>query len=76
MKLLLFFVGRIKLLHKLTYSKTMKSDIVVAFFSLIISLFIAYLSLNSIVGSSIDLYDIFLFLWYILIILLIIINII
>lgn len=68
MKIIIFFLNRVKIVHKLLYSKTMKSDIVVAFFGLLLSLFVAYLTLNSIVGSSIDIYDLCVVFWYIFII--------
>lgn len=64
MKILIFFLKRQKLTHKLTYSKTMKSDVVVALFALIISLFIGYLALSSLGGSSVDMYDLFVLYWY------------
>lgn len=64
MRVIIFFLKRQKLTHKLTYSKTMKSDVVVALFASIISLFVGYLALNSIGGSSVDLYDIFIVFWY------------
>lgn len=64
MRILIFFLKRQKLTHKLTYSKTMKSDIVVALFALIISLFIGYLALSSLGGSSVDMYDLFVLYWY------------
>jgi uncharacterized protein YacL len=61
MKIIIFFLNRVKVVHKLLYSKTMKSDVIVAFVGLLLSLFVAYLSLNSIVGSSIDIYDLCIF---------------
>lgn len=68
MKIIIFFLNRVKVVHKLLYSKTMKSDIIVAFVGLLLSLFVAYLSLNSIIGSSIDIYDLCIFFWYVIII--------
>lgn len=68
MKIIIFFLNRVKVVHKLLYSKTMKSDVIVAFVGLLLSLFVAYLSLNSIVGSSIDIYDLCIFFWYVIII--------
>lgn len=67
MKIIIFFLNRVKVVHKLLYSKTMKSDIIVAFVGLLLSLFVAYLSLNSIIGSSIDIYDLCIFFWYVII---------
>jgi uncharacterized membrane protein len=67
MKILIFFLKRQKLTHKLVYSKTMKSDFFVAILAIIISLFVGYLALNSVGGSSVNIYDLFVYFWYFLI---------
>ncbi len=54
---IIFFLKKIKTNHKLYYSKTMKSDAVSAVLAVLLSLFVGYIALNSLGGSSIDLYD-------------------
>lgn len=50
--------------NKLKYSKTIKVDFFSAFFGLALSIIAAYLSLASVGGSSVDLYDCLVFNWY------------
>jgi DNA polymerase sigma len=64
MNYVIFFLKKIKINHKLVYSKTMKSDIIVAILAVIVSLFVGYISLNSVAGSSVDLYDLNILIFY------------
>lgn len=72
--MLVFFLKRELLLHKLRYSKTLKGDWAGAFLGLVISIFVGYLSLASLGASSIDLMDLVILFWYIFIFVAIIIN--
>lgn len=69
---IIFFLKKIKTTHKLYYSKTMKSDSVSAASAVLLSLFVGYISLNSLGGSSIDLYDLNILILYFMQILIII----
>ena len=64
MRYIIFFLKKIKNTHKLYYSKTMKSDAVAATSAVLLSLCVGYISLNSLGGSSIDLYDLNIFIVY------------
>lgn len=72
--MLVFFLKRELLLHKLRYSKTLKGDWAGAFLGLVISIFVGYLSLASLGASSIDLMDLVILFWYIFLFMLTIIN--
>lgn len=73
MKFLLFLIRNEKNLHKLKYSKTMKSDFMAAFLGIALSVFVAYFALFSIGTHSVDLFDFVVISWYLSIVLFVII---
>ena len=57
MHICVYFVNRLNINHKLTYSKTVKADLPVAILAITLSLIVAYIGLNSLGGSSVDMSD-------------------
>jgi hypothetical protein len=55
-------------LHKLRYSKTLKADPAGAFLGLVVGLFFGYLALASFGACSVDLVDLTVFVWYVLVV--------
>lgn len=68
MKLIIFILRNSVNLHKLQYSKTIKSDIYGALFGLLVSVVVGYLTLATFGGCSLDLTDLMVLVYYFLLI--------
>lgn len=64
MRFFFFFLKRDLITHKLTYSKTVRSDIFGALLGVIVGSIVSYLSLCILGGCSVDLADLTIFCWY------------
>lgn len=64
MRFFFFFLKKEITTHKLSYSKTMKSDVFAAFLGAIVGAAVSWISLAVLGGCSVDLSDLTVVCWY------------